>query len=136
MTPEPPSSRTHDPDFYGSQRRGRRRDVSAAPFRDTVFAMVRSIPFGRATSYGGVAALLGAPRAARGVGNALSSLAAGTDVPWWRVVNRNGEITIKGVPGLPALQRALLESEGVVFDGHGRVDLDRSGWDPDHPSAP
>lgn len=90
--------------------------------------MVRRIPFGRATSYGAVAAYLGAPRAARGVGYALSALPSGSDVPWWRVVNRNGEISIKGAPGMPALQRTLLESEGVRFDARGRIDLERFGW--------
>jgi methylated-DNA-protein-cysteine methyltransferase-like protein len=90
--------------------------------------MVRRIPRGRATSYGAVAAWLGAPRAARGVGYALSALPDDTDVPWWRVVNRNGEISIKGAPGLPTLQRTLLEAEGVELDGRGRVDFERYGW--------
>jgi methylated-DNA-protein-cysteine methyltransferase-like protein len=93
--------------------------------------MVRSIPPGRATSYGAIAAYLGSPRAARGVGWALSSLPAGTDVPWWRVVNRNGEISIKGAPGLPALQRSLLEAEGVVFR-KGRIDFRKFGWEGPH----
>jgi methylated-DNA-protein-cysteine methyltransferase-like protein len=93
--------------------------------------MVRSIPRGRATSYGAIAAYLGSPRAARGVGWALSALPAGTDVPWWRVVNRNGEISIKGAPGLPALQRSLLEAEGVVFR-KGRIDLRKFGWKGPH----
>jgi methylated-DNA-protein-cysteine methyltransferase-like protein len=93
--------------------------------------MVRSIPRGRATSYGAIAAYLGSPRAARGVGWALSALPAGTDVPWWRVVNRNGEISIKGAPGLPALQRSLLEAEGVVFQ-KGRIDLRKFGWKGPH----
>lgn len=90
--------------------------------------MVRRIPRGRASSYGAVAAYLGSPRAARGVGYALSALTADTDVPWWRVVNRLGEVSIKGAPGLPALQRALLEAEGVNFDARGRVDFGRCGW--------
>jgi methylated-DNA-protein-cysteine methyltransferase-like protein len=90
--------------------------------------MVRRVPPGRVVSYGGVAALLGAPRAARGVGRALSTLPGDTDVPWWRVVNRNGEISIKGAPGLPALQRTLLEAEGVEFDPRDRIPWDRYGW--------
>lgn len=98
------------------------------PFAERVFRMVRRIPAGRAVSYGGVAALLGVPRAARGVGRALSTLPPDTDVPWWRVVNRNGEISIKGAPGLPALQRTLLEAEGVEFDEAGRLSWDRFGW--------
>jgi methylated-DNA-protein-cysteine methyltransferase related protein len=91
--------------------------------------MVRRCPRGRVVSYGGVAALLGHPRAARGVGTALSALPDGSDVPWWRVVNRNGEISIKGVPHGPQLQRALLLAEGVKFDRRGRIDWKTFGWD-------
>lgn len=109
---------------------GDARDPTSAPpsFGERVFALVRRVPPGRIVSYGGVAALLGTPRAARGVGRALSTLPSDTDVPWWRVVNRNGEISIKGAPGLPALQRALLEDEGVEFDARGRISWDRFGW--------
>ena len=91
--------------------------------------MVRKIPRGRATSYGAVAAYLGAPRAARGVGYAMSALPPDSEVPWWRVVNRNGEISIKGTPGLARLQRTLLERERVRFDERGRIDLTRYGWE-------
>jgi len=98
------------------------------PFTERVYAVVRAVPRGRIVSYGGVAALLGQPRAARGVGGALHALPEEHDVPWWRVVNRNGEISIKGVEHGPALQRALLEAEGVRFDRHGRIDWEAYGW--------
>lgn len=97
-------------------------------FTERVYALVRRVPAGRAVSYGGVAAILGSQRAARGVGTALSTLPSDTEVPWWRVVNRNGEISIKGEPGMAALQRKLLQHEGVRFDERGRLDWDRFGW--------
>jgi len=97
-------------------------------FRDEVLAMVRRVPEGKVVSYGAVASLLGAPRAARGVGRALGTLPPDTDVPWWRVVNRNGEISIKGAPGLPALQRSLLAAEGVRPGPGGRISWTRFGW--------
>jgi methylated-DNA-protein-cysteine methyltransferase related protein len=97
-------------------------------FTRKVWKMVSRCPRGKIVSYGGIAALLGHPRAARGVGQALSALPEGTDVPWWRVVNRNGEISIKGVMHGPALQRALLEGEGVRFDRRGRIDWKKFGW--------
>lgn len=97
-------------------------------FSARAYALVRRVPPGQVVSYGGVAAMLGSPRAARGVGSALGALPPDTDVPWWRVVNCNGEISIKGAPGLATLQRSLLETEGVVFDRADRIDWDLFGW--------
>jgi methylated-DNA-protein-cysteine methyltransferase related protein len=101
----------------------------AATFTERVYRMVRRVPRGRIVSYGGVAALLGHPRAARGVGQALHALPEGSDVPWWRVVNRNGEISIRGFTHAAKLQRTLLAKEGVTFDDRGRADWKRFGWD-------
>jgi methylated-DNA-protein-cysteine methyltransferase related protein len=98
-------------------------------FTSRVYDMVRRVPHGQVVSYGGVAALLGQPRAARGVGQALRALPDGSDVPWWRVINRNGEISIRDPGHAPRLQRVLLEDEGVEFDAAGRVDWERFGWD-------
>ncbi|MGH7477588.1 MAG: MGMT family protein [Longimicrobiales bacterium] len=98
-----------------------------AAFSRRVYALVRRVPPGRIVSYGGVAALLGQPRAARGVGHALSALPDDSDVPWWRVVNRNGAISLTGPQ--QHVQRALLQSEGVRFGGNGRADWAAYGWD-------
>lgn len=99
-----------------------------ASFYDRVYAEVRRIPPGRVATYGHVAALAGNPRAARTVGWALHALPDDADVPWQRVINARGGISISKV-GLPAeLQRALLEAEGVEFRADGTVDLDRWGW--------
>lgn len=101
---------------------------SSRDFAAAVYDVVRSIPEGRVTSYGSVAALVGHPRAARGVGAALNALPADTDVPWWRVVNRNGEVTIPAELGMRSLQRTLLAAENVAFLDSGRVDLDAHAW--------
>jgi methylated-DNA-protein-cysteine methyltransferase-like protein len=98
-------------------------------FADRVCAIVHRIPRGRVVSYGGVAALLGSPRAARAVGGALCALPENSGVPWWRVINRNGEISIRCMIHGPQVQRALLEGEGVRFDEAGRIDWQRFGWD-------
>ena len=98
-------------------------------FQEKVFAVVRRIPKGRVVSYGGVAALLGQPRAARGVGTALRTIDDDREIPWWRVVNRNGEISISHLSLSRNLQRTLLEREGVEFDDRGRIDWKRFGWD-------
>ncbi|MCI0435820.1 MAG: methylated-DNA--[protein]-cysteine S-methyltransferase [Gemmatimonadetes bacterium] len=107
----------------------RKRRTTVADFTGRVYRVVRCVPYGRVVSYGGVAAVLGQPRAARAVGRALAALDDGSDVPWWRVINRNGEVSIKSMTHSPAYQRALLEAEGVRFDRVGRTDWKRFGWD-------
>ncbi len=102
--------------------------MTSGGFFDQVYAVVRRIPAGRITSYGHVAALCGKPRAARTVGWALHGLPDGSDVPWHRVVNARGGISIAKVGLPPEFQRALLESEGVRFRVNGTVDLDRYSW--------
>lgn len=99
-------------------------------FSERVYACVRRIPPGRIVNYGGVAALVGKPRAARGVGYALGHLPADTDVPWWRVVNRRGAVSTSPLTGVAQRQRALLEREGVAFDEKGEASWERFGWYP------
>ena len=94
--------------------------------------MVQRIPAGRVASYGQVAALAGSPGAARAVGWTLASTPDGNILPWQRVVNASGRISSRGEPAWEAVQKAMLEAEGVVFDASGRIDLDRFGWEPDH----
>jgi len=110
--------------------------AAALPFSERVYALVRLVPRGRVVSYGGAAALLGQPRAARGVGGALSALPDDSDVPWWRVINRNGEISIKGPIHGAALQRMLLEREDIRFSPAGRVDWAEFGWAPEPAEIP
>jgi methylated-DNA-protein-cysteine methyltransferase-like protein len=62
------------------------------------------------------------------VGYALAGVSDVADVPWQRVVNARGEISPRGEPGAEALQRKLLEREGVRFDARGRIDLERYGF--------
>jgi methylated-DNA-protein-cysteine methyltransferase related protein len=101
------------------------------PFRKDVLAIVARIPQGRVTSYGAVAAMAGQPRAARGVGWILNRLPPDTDLPWWRVVNRDGGLSTYKLPGgAGPLQRARLEAEGVVLDPHHQVGDERFWWIP------
>ena len=97
-------------------------------FATQVYRLVERCPRGRIVSYGGIAAMLGQPRAARAVGRALNTLPEGSAVPWWRVVNSRGEVSIRGVTHGEIIQRKLLEREGVRFDAHGRVSWRHFGW--------
>jgi methylated-DNA-protein-cysteine methyltransferase related protein len=108
-----------------------RRRVVTEGFHRRVYAVVRLVPAGVVTTYGDVAAALcrssGSPPSravARHVGWALAALPAddADPVPWHRVVNAKGRVAPRaGGGGSP--QQALLEAEGVPFDGHGRVPL-------------
>jgi methylated-DNA-protein-cysteine methyltransferase-like protein len=100
-------------------------------FFERVYILVRQIPRGKVASYGQIAALLGHPGAARTVGWALNALRDSEidDVPWQRVINSHGRISISRVDLGADLQRALLEQEGVVFGANDRVDLQRFGWE-------
>jgi methylated-DNA-protein-cysteine methyltransferase related protein len=102
---------------------------------DRIYAMVRRVPPGKVTTYGRIAALVGGCTA-RMVGYAMSALKRGTapDVPWQRVINAKGKISIHGDGIGNAMQRAILEDEGVEFDENNRVDFSRFGWfGPDEP---
>lgn len=94
-----------------------------------VHQVVRRIPPGKVATYGQIARLLGTPRAARTVGWALRAIPEGSDVPWQRVINAKGTISMGAGGHGAALQRALLEGEGVAFDDKGRVDLKVYGWE-------
>jgi len=102
-----------------------RRSAGAGTFNHAVFSLVCRVPVGRVVTYGQVAGLLGAPRAARAVGHAMRRCPGG--VPWHRVINARGRISRRGNLGSMLSQRLLLEGEGVRFV-HGRVDLARHSW--------
>src|SRR5512143_450621 len=119
-----PSASPTDPNAYKRQL----KDVA------------RRIPRGRVASYGQIARLIPAPEGideqiyqtfgARWVGSAMS--ACPDDVPWQRVINSKGEISLRGGA---ERQRRLLEAEGVVFNERGRVDMARFGWQPGREGA-
>lgn len=92
-----------------------------------IYAAVRKIPKGRVTSYGQVARLVRAPTP-RVVGYAMAALRPGTSVPWQRVVNHKGEISLRKGGDGELRQRRLLEAEGVRFDLNGRINLKLYGW--------
>jgi methylated-DNA-protein-cysteine methyltransferase-like protein len=103
-------------------------DAHAPAGHAEIFAVVRRIPQGRVTTYGRIAALIGHPRAARLVGYAMHRCPSG--LPWHRVINAQGRISLPADSTGGIAQRRRLEKEGVVFIG-GRIDLDRYGWPDD-----
>ncbi len=97
---------------------------------DRIYAAVRLVPYGKVTSYGQIAILAGVPGAARVVGYALFALTHNetTNVPWQRVINRKGTLSLRKLGEAGGVQRKILESEGIIFDKDERIDWDQYGW--------
>jgi len=94
---------------------------------ERVYAVVRRIPRGRVATYGQVAELAGLGRQARQVGYALHALPRGTTVPWHRVINSAGRLSLPPDAG-GVEQRLRLLAEGVPVTEAGRVPIARLRW--------
>ena len=105
----------------------------AAEIYALVWGIAKRIPRGRVATYGQLAALLGMPGHARQVGYALSATPENMKIPWHRVVNAEGRISLRlkhWETGSDDLQRILLEAEGVTFDDRGGIELRKFRWHP------
>jgi len=100
-----------------------------ASFHDRVKIVIRKIPKGRVATYGQIAACAGNPRAARQVVRVLHSSSRKAKLPWHRVINREGRISLKPNQGYE-IQKALLLKEGISFDKNDTIDLGRFLWQP------
>lgn len=94
-----------------------------------IYDIIRQIPRGKVATYGQIARLAGncTPRM---VGYALAALPEGTDIPWQRVINRQGRISFRSHSGYTEVQHQLLEREGVRFNSDNQTDLSIYGWHP------
>ncbi|MDH4044603.1 MAG: MGMT family protein [Gemmatimonadota bacterium] len=101
--------------------------MAAGERRGRIYAAVRRIPAGRVATYGQIAALAGLRGQARLVGYALAALDIDTDVPWHRVVNARGAISLPAHDHGALMQRARLEAEGIEFRD-GRIPLAKWRW--------
>jgi methylated-DNA-protein-cysteine methyltransferase related protein len=94
---------------------------------DPVYRLIKKIPRGRVTTYGGLAKTLRLPGGARAAGYAVAATPKGRGIPWHRVIGAGGRVRVP--EPYASLQRRLLETEGVKFDG-GTIDMERFGWPP------
>ncbi|MBA3724439.1 MAG: MGMT family protein [Candidatus Levybacteria bacterium] len=100
-------------------------------FKEKVMQVVRLVPFGNVVSYGQVAAYVGVPRGARHVGWILRGIENNVDLPWWRVVNNTGRISIDGnLHSDKHLQRKLLEAEGIEVLENFKLDIKKYRFIP------
>jgi methylated-DNA-protein-cysteine methyltransferase related protein len=97
------------------------------PFQQRIVRLLKRIPRGKVATYGLIATMAGNPAAARQVVRALHSSSEKEKLPWFRVVNSSGKISLPRGAGYEE-QRARLEAEGIVFSASGRIDLKKYLW--------
>ena len=102
----------------------------AATLAAKVYALVAACPQGRVTTYGWLGKAIGYDRGARMVGWIMNATPRALGVPAQRVINSKGELSGSWAFGQKDRMRQMLEAEGIVFMGDGKVDLKRYGWDP------
>jgi methylated-DNA-protein-cysteine methyltransferase-like protein len=104
------------------------KTLKDASLYEQIYAVARQIPPGRVSTYGQIAAIVGRGCTARQVGYAMAALKADDrSVPWQRVINSQGQISLRPGQG-GEIQQQLLEAEGVEFDAQGCTDFERFGW--------
>lgn len=103
--------------------------MASTIFSQRVIAAIKKIPAGRVATYGQIAAFAGSWRASRQVAYVLHSSSDKENLPWHRVINSRGGISLPAGYG-GELQRRLLKAEGVKFKKDGTVDLKRFLWQP------
>jgi methylated-DNA-protein-cysteine methyltransferase related protein len=112
------------------------KQPSRSRFKQKVIDAVRAVPYGQVASYGQIALMIGIPRAARQVGWALNSLeddlmSGKNPLPWWRIINNAGRISIKGTKYHDAtLQKQKLEEEGIKVNDDLTLDIEKYRFRP------
>jgi methylated-DNA-protein-cysteine methyltransferase-like protein len=100
-----------------------------ANFTEKALLVIKSIPHGKVMTYGQIARACGQPRGARQVVRILHSMSEKHDLPWYRVINSQGQIAER-FSEMVSLQKHLLESEGIVFSGALQICLEKYNFEP------
>lgn len=98
------------------------KQTAREPFTENVITAIHSIPAGYVSTYGRIAELAGNPSGARQVARILHSCSRKEGLPWHRIINREGKISLPQGNGYER-QRRLLEEEGVIPSANGKIDL-------------
>ena len=95
-----------------------------------ILEVIALIPYGKVATYGQIAKLAGLPKHARLVGYVLKHLDVESQIPWFRVINSQGKLSVTRINGSGQnIQQDLLEREGVYLLNH-KVNLKLFGWQP------
>lgn len=100
------------------------------PFTEKVIRIIQSIPEGKVMTYGGIARAAGSPRGARQVVRILHSMSKKYKLPWHRVINAKGMISLTEDES-SSLQKLYLLEEGIIFDKKETVDLKQFQFHPE-----
>lgn len=98
-------------------------------FTEKAIQVIQEIPSGKIMTYGQVAAYAGSPRGARQISRLLHSVSSKYNLPWHRIVNAQGKIVLQDEESR-FTQRSLLQKEGVIVDGGGKIDVNRYRYNP------
>jgi methylated-DNA-protein-cysteine methyltransferase-like protein len=96
-------------------------------FSERVRKVIKQIPAGKVATYGQIAFIAGNPRGARQVSWILHSCSKKDNLPWYRIINSKGRISLAINQGYN-IQKALLEKEGIVFEEDGSINLNLYLW--------
>ena len=107
----------------------REKTSAGGSFSERAKKIIKKVPRGKVATYGQVATLAGNPRGARQVVRLLHSSSESDKLPWHRIINREGKVSLRPGRGYE-LQRQMLQDEGIVFAENGTIDLDRFQWSP------
>ena len=102
--------------------------VQEPSLNQRIWQVVAAIPEGRVSTYGEIAKRAGLPGGARRVGAALRGLPKDTRIPWHRVINASGRISLPAGSASQQLQQERLRAEGVSFKRNGAIDLNKFSW--------
>ena len=98
-------------------------------FSKRAIGIMKKIPSGKVCTYGQIATLAGNNRGARQVVRLLNSSWEKENLPWHRIVNSKGTISLRSGDGYE-MQKSLLEAEGVEFNAKDKIDFKRFLWQP------
>ncbi|WP_305374048.1 MGMT family protein [Photobacterium leiognathi] len=96
-------------------------------FCHQIYSQVHQIPVGKISTYGDIAKFSGFPGYARQVGRLLSNLPQDSRLPWHRVINSQGKISL--VDDGKARQMEALRNEGILISEQGKINLKHYRWD-------
>ncbi len=105
-----------------------KNDQKMIQFNQQVFYILRQIPIGKVSSYGRIAEYAGYPGYSRHVGKLLAKLPKESQLPWFRVLNSQGQISLKGAD--LERQKCCLEQDGIEVSATGKVNLKKYLWQP------